>query len=640
MWYHRGMSIDGLNDPSNTEEAKGAPLIRIPAAKGGGYMHERPAGGLYGEEPVSRRAESRSYGRILRRRIEADVPKLRHVGEGMLTPEEGQEIVGRAEIDGDPLLVSNGEKLEPQMLTRERLLEAELEPTHEMELEGVKFGFSEVFLVDGMREAVAAYVEKDEKVYVRSYYRSGTSAMWRYLPDRVQDEGSGEVTWYGVGHSEEALTLPSEIQAALNDQSLKTEKVPEEEMTERERYVNGLRRSAFYGTAKALPKRMTRENTPGKYEDALEKEVDAKPEYAFRDGVPPEHLLPISDGPWPDYESEQASSEGESPIYGHFTARTYDSIDKRVRWTIMEDDREQAWVGQIETKSPITSTGLRKSWMSAGGFRKSLYEYPARAGSYGDYDDVKLGTGADGVPHPRYVSMWKNYLSKIALIREYGARRADGLGRVADRPIIDIPEAEKEDERHEISEESESLSEERERQKRKIVAYFITGRRGEYLSKPDIVGATKEDTELFLDMLKDERVTADDKKEMLRGIRGPVDAKGADKVFEEEFAGEEDERRILAYMTGKNFGDFDSTDPEDLRAFLEEYPTPIHFMGAALAFLQRVKEHSMENYARYKEAMESFKKKIYGKKYEYYLALKELEERAILEDDESDEAAP
>lgn len=412
-------------------------------------MHERPSGGLYGERPKqeeagSDRAGLQAYGRRMRRRMLAEVPKIRLVGEGVLPPEEGEMIVEQADIEGDPLLVSNGEKLEPQMLTREKLLEAELEPKYGMELEGVEFGFSEVFLIDGMREAVVAYVEKDEQIYVRGYYRSGNSAMWRYLPDRLQDEESGEVTWYGVGHSEEALTLPSGIQAALNEQSLKMEKVPEEEMTERERYVNGLRRNAFYGTAKALSKRMIRENAPGEHDDALEKEVDDKPVYAFRDGVPPEHLLPISDGPWPDYESERISSEGESPIYGHFTARTYDSIDKRVKWTIMEDGRGQAWVGQIETKSPITSTGLRKSWMNPGGFRKSLYEYPARAGSYGDYEDVKLGTGADGAPHPRYVSMWKNYLSKIALIREYGARRADGSIRNADRPILEVPDAKEE----------------------------------------------------------------------------------------------------------------------------------------------------------------------------------------------------
>ena len=339
-----------------------------------------------------------------------------------LSPEVGRQVVEKAKLEGDELLVENDGTIEPYTVKNEDMLLAELDPSCETEVDGVWIGLSDVFLVDGAREAAVAYVQgPDGEIHARSYYRSGRDAVWRYLPDRMQDGGTGQVVWYGKGRGEESLTLPAELQAVLNRRAQAADLKPESEMTDDERRVSERRQRVFYGVAKSV--RDPKLRAAGAVDDALSKEVDDGPEFAFLDGVSPEALMPVRDPSWPDFAREVVTSESESEIYGHITLHTYESENGELRWTIIEDDRGRAWVGHVETRAPITSTGLRSRWIKAGGFERSLYEFPTRANGYGDITDAVYGTDeTTGEKYVRYVSMWKEYLSKLALIRDYKAK--------------------------------------------------------------------------------------------------------------------------------------------------------------------------------------------------------------------------
>ena len=74
-------------------------------------------------------------------------------------------------------------------------------------------------------------------------------------------------------------------------------------------------------------------------------------------------------------------------------------------------------MGGIEVNSPITSTGLRQEWMHGGDMVTPLYEYESQTDGYGDPEDAKRN----------YRGMWKYYLSRVPVIREYVERRGRGL---------------------------------------------------------------------------------------------------------------------------------------------------------------------------------------------------------------------
>lgn len=341
-----------------------------------------------------------------------------------LAPEYGREVVERVKLEGDELLVLSDGRIEPYTLTHEDMLRAELDPSYEVEVDGVWVGLSDVFLVDGGREAAVGYVEgSDGEIHARSYYRSGRDAVWRYLPDRMQDSETGQVIWYGKGRGDESLTLPAELQAVLNRRMQASNLKSELEMTDDEERVNQLRQRAFYGIAKSVEDPKLR--AIGSVDDALSREVDDSPAFSFLDGVSPEMLMPVRDPFWPDFAKELVTSESESGIYGHITLHTYESENGELRWTIIEDDRGHAWVGHVETKAPITSTGLRSQWVKAGGLERSLYELPLKAIGYGDITDAVYGIDeSTGEKYVRYVSMWKEYLSKLAIIQAYKGRVA------------------------------------------------------------------------------------------------------------------------------------------------------------------------------------------------------------------------
>jgi len=120
----------------------------------------------------------------------------------------------------------------------------------------------------------------------------------------------------------------------------------------------------------------------------------------------------------PDFGRLIGRYMSNSALVGATQTEVFRSRDGQKNWLLCTDSQGRSYVGGIEVNSPITSTGLRREWMHGGDMVTPLYEYPQQTDSYGDARDVK----------PGYQGMWKNYVSRMPVIREYVGRRMDAHG--------------------------------------------------------------------------------------------------------------------------------------------------------------------------------------------------------------------
>ncbi len=75
--------------------------------------------------------------------------------------------------------------------------------------------FSQLYNARDGRQAVMAYVKDIHgKLVARTYYRSNSQGVWRYLPN-VEVDKKGELGWFAKGYKEDSVTLPFELQQAL-----------------------------------------------------------------------------------------------------------------------------------------------------------------------------------------------------------------------------------------------------------------------------------------------------------------------------------------------------------------------------------------------------------------------------------------
>lgn len=122
----------------------------------------------------------------------------------------------------------------------------------------------------------------------------------------------------------------------------------------------------------------------------------------------------VSYGSSPDFEQIEGRYGSNSALAGVIQTEVFRSRDGQKNWLFCTDGQGRSYVGGIEVNSPITSTGLRREWIQGGDMVTPLYEYASQANGYGDTEDV----------NGRYQGMWRYYLSRIPVIREYvGIRR-------------------------------------------------------------------------------------------------------------------------------------------------------------------------------------------------------------------------
>ncbi|MBQ6396050.1 serine/threonine-protein phosphatase [Candidatus Saccharibacteria bacterium] len=117
-------------------------------------------------------------------------------------------------------------------------------------------------------------------------------------------------------------------------------------------------------------------------------------------------------------------------------------------------------------------------------------------------------------------------------------------------------------------------------------------------------------------------------KNLLLNIKDPIHDKGPAEVFR-SLGDDAQQKKILATMSGVGFKKYKDTTPESVAKFVSIYPTPLDFEQSAANFLGNIFDlNGVEKYREYVAAMEEFQKKIYGKRYTYYEAMREIHEEA------------
>lgn len=304
---------------------------------------------------------------------------------------ESQAILDRVEI--------RGSGFRGQELRKQDLLTEGLGPKYKIDISGKDVWVSSsAYELGSGRDAVVAYVQKNERYITRAYYRSNSQGVWRYLP--AYHENDGQINWYSKGYGEASITLPIEAQQALAEltKSQTEIKTPPEP----ERIFAGMSRNRDYTVSyrdevNSMPDRLKGNFYPQK--------VETK--------IPPEQVKFQDPGQAPDFSKQLASWEQQTALYGKISVEAYGSKNDQLKFMFCRDSRGRAWIGGIEDDSPVTSTGLRQGWVDGGDLTTPAFEYHTpEANQTGGYGNDQLTEG-------HYSDMYENYLSKIPIIKEY-----------------------------------------------------------------------------------------------------------------------------------------------------------------------------------------------------------------------------
>lgn len=180
---------------------------------------------------------------------------------------------------------------------------------------------------------------------------------------------------------------------------------------------------------------------------------------------------------------------------------------------------------------------------------------------------------------------------------------------------------------HEAIQQAEAAKKETERQEDKLIRAFMQNPEAGLFSAHRVqVG--KAEREDFYQKVASGEISALEESEVLQNIATPLDV---GVPHQQVLAGMQDkhERRILAEMSGTGFDNWQYVNPNALSATMAKYPTPVEFAPAEEEMLEAIRLHnSPAKYQEYREAMESFKQKFYGKRYEYHKAFQSLQGKA------------
>lgn len=173
-----------------------------------------------------------------------------------------------------------------------------------------------------------------------------------------------------------------------------------------------------------------------------------------------------------------------------------------------------------------------------------------------------------------------------------------------------------------------------ERQKDKLVGFYLSGGDTAYIfqsDKPQFSEkrVTNVNRDRALDILYNNEIPVETERNLLASIKGPYNFVGQNGIFQ-RIQHSKQEKRILGYMTGMRWGEHDYTSGENVHDFLLLFPTPMDFEASSRNFLQMIADHnSKEKLQEYVGSMEEFKHQMYGKKYEYFKAMRELHREAL-----------
>lgn len=325
-----------------------------------------------------------------------------------LTSREQQKILKASKLDGDQFIY-NGTSYE---LSAASLENFGLEPKFEFQLDNAKINLSDPYQVDG-HAAITAYVQTEHGINVCSYYRSNSQGVWRYLPDYVSDphDPNSAVEWLGKGYDEDSLNLPSETQAVLETISNNRQSVSIHPLNAEFAFVGTAKR---YNSKDEYRQHMMNHTLQGRHYNEVNSTPTVNLGHISYNKATPE-TLDLSGPESPDFNKINDPMTTSTSLYGQVNVEHVPSENGQLQYTFNSNSQGQVWLGGIEIKNaPISSSGLRTEWASTGDYGTPLYEYAQQSDGYGDPNDNR----------GHYTNMWKNYLSRMPLIRRYLATRS------------------------------------------------------------------------------------------------------------------------------------------------------------------------------------------------------------------------
>lgn len=439
--YMTGRGFNGWKQTDGVtirEFSKKFPLPMDFEAAGNGFLKvirgHSSEKGFYEYVKAMRNFKEQIYG--LRRLYAREIANLQRRSAEQVTTEAGLIEVGQAEARN----MMNSTIVRGEMwvdgaierrLTTQVLLRNGLIPRWKLYFDGKEIALSGAFKV-GTRDVVIGYVRISDgdasetaagmvvggkpsaRMVARTYYRNGPTGVWRYLADYVVKDFSGKKSeiWPGVGYAEEMFRLPAELQAKLSE-------VAEKGMVE---FSADEPEFLFAGTAKKYSSveeylKLRRKN---ELVGEVYTEVASRPLVALsgtsRMRLNPEKLTISEISQKPDFRRKLDEWQISTTLYGRLVVECFPSVDGSLKYIFAEDRRNRAFlIGVDAAESEVTSTGLRANWIFAGDLATPLYVAKNMADGFGDETETK----------GQYIGMWKNYVSKIKLIREYQRSKLD-----------------------------------------------------------------------------------------------------------------------------------------------------------------------------------------------------------------------
>ncbi len=320
------------------------------------------------------------------------------------TQSESKSFFGKNKVE------IHGHPFNDQELSIADLELAGLAPVYDIKMPGAEIKVSKPYRLSEKRIAVTAYVKENDEYVARSYYRSNSAGLWRYLPGYLPSEGGG-INWYDKAMSEEAITVPSEVQQALAH------------LSKEEADILTIDNPNFYfaGTARNLYEAaVNKENRTIVLEVQGESDTVPGLDNRYKEGLADPETVDINDVAFkPNFENKVATWSQASNVYtspgqkkGNVEVELFESNNGQLRYMFCKDELGRAWLAAIETTGPVKSTGLREKWIRGGDITTPAYEYDSQADKYGN----------DALRNGHYVDMFENYVSKLPLVKEYLAK--------------------------------------------------------------------------------------------------------------------------------------------------------------------------------------------------------------------------
>ncbi|MFZ2048774.1 MAG: hypothetical protein WAV25_00505 [Minisyncoccia bacterium] len=275
------------------------------------------------------------------------------------------------------------------------------------------FAFSRPFKISGDRTSFIGYAREDDNTYTaRSYYLSNSHGVFKYLPGYID---APALKWFDKGFDEQSVSATHSLQRVLSYLSANEDAV---EPTDNPNKL-------FHSTARNLIEESTRQQTYKKKTVAkpIELVINENPEHKPR--LKPEDVH-VEEHRAPDFEQPLDTWTQENSLYGQIILSSFYSKDKTVLYTFGTDMMDRSWVACVEPVDKGNSMGIHSTYFMSHSLTTPAYEYSGKqAEGYGNYS----------IQNGHYVDMYKNYLSKIDIIKQF--RKVAPSQKTQEFPIPD-----------------------------------------------------------------------------------------------------------------------------------------------------------------------------------------------------------